>query len=120
MQDGVNLRERLRSEYEGRSFVSIRFLEQHITVESVINHLRSQGITFSHDVQDLIAEGRRLFAILVLLEREHEVDAIFSRIQDDNLPFYTKEGIPPILAKSMDQTSAFWEHQAKFPPKLRL
>ena len=60
-------------------------MEQHITVESVNNHLRSQGITFSHDVQDLIAEGRRLFAILVLLEREHEVDAIFSRIQDDNL-----------------------------------
>lgn len=84
-------------------------------MESVNNHLRSQGIMFSHDMQDLIAEGRRLFAILVLLEREHEVDAIFSRIQDDNLPFYTKEGIPPILAKSMDQTSAFWEQLSEVP-----
>lgn len=28
---------------------------------------------------------------------------------------YTKEGIPPILAKSMDQTSAFWEQSSEFP-----
>lgn len=114
----VNL---LRNEYKEHKYVSIRFLEKHITKESVESHLRSKGIPISQStLQSIIANGRRLFTILILLKREHEANHIFNSIQDNMLPFSTKENIPPVLGQSPEQISAFWDHQAKFPPNLRL
>lgn len=109
----------LRSRYAGQKYVSIRFLEKYITAESVESHLTSKGIPISSKtLQSIIAKGLSLFAILILLEREHDVNEIFNSIQGDMLPFSNKETIPSVLGQSSDQISAFWDHQAKFPPKL--
>jgi hypothetical protein len=120
-EDFASLRTIPRNEYDGQKLVSIRFLQQHVTVKSVQSHLRSLDIQISDAVlQHVVARGQRLFAILALLEREHEVDAILSSLEDEMLPFTTKEAIPPVVGKSPEQISTFWDHQAKFPPELRL
>lgn len=86
-------------------------------MESVNNHLRSQGIMFSHDMQDLIADCLQSSFCLSVSMKWMPSSAGFKMII---YHFTQKREFRQYLQSLWTKPLLFGNNQAKFPPKLRL
>lgn len=107
----MNLLGHLTRELEGKRVLSLAYLNDLLTEESIRNHFRHQGIHVDASTPKLLLSRPRLFAILILLERERDVATIQRHIKDDSFVFYTEDEVP----REIGDRRAFFHHQAYVP-----
>ena len=110
----MDLRSALSRLTKEHSFISLKSLEECMTKERIKDHMSSCGVS---DDPEVIFARRRLFAILILLECEKDVNALLVGIKDDNFFYFTEKEIP-WKPDDSDLRAKFFELQSQFPPVL--
>ena len=100
----------------GKNFISLEDLHGLITEQRVEEHLRSNK-RLDRRFREIIPIRPRLFAILVLLEREENLNAILEHIPDDSFVYSNEEDVPQEIG-NRDQRADFFDRQSHFPPPL--
>lgn len=117
----MGLRKDLRSLLDGITrkpgFVSLDSLKECMTEQKIKEHISSFSVHVGPEELKVIFTRPRLFAILVLLERETAVIALLADIQNDMFFFHTKKDVPPMVGES-NHRAKFFELQSQFPPML--
>ena len=114
----MSLRKDLRSLLDGiiknPGFVSLDSLKECIIEQKIEEHISSFSVHISPEELKIIFIRPRLFAILVLLEREKTIIALLADIQNNMFFFHIKEDVPPTIEDSNHQAK-FFELQSQFP-----
>lgn len=110
------LREQLLQEISLHGFVSWSALSILVNKQSVSSCLHTRGITVPATiVQEIVTTSSKLFALLVLVEREHDIlECLDKKIDDDVFPISSDH---PLSLKLNGNATSVLEVQWKVPPR---
>jgi len=112
----MDLRQLLLEEKKRMGFISVARLVELVTAESVAARLAFRG--FHNDspaVSAIVSTARKLFAILVLLELEHQAPALIRSGKSDSMFPIDETDIPPF--ETQHHLQAFFSEQWIIPPR---
>ena len=117
----MDLRRRLQEElrrnrnYDGREFIPTQVLTKLVTCETIHDTLKRSKMDVTKDLLEQIAsEAPRIFAILLLAEREYHIFNFLDRhLCDDSLPI-DEADVPDF--ETEDDRRNFFRTQLRFPP----